>query len=205
MPDCPMMMRRSLALLLALAALAGVLGQFALNGSKPELMAWGPRAWDLLRYFTILTNGLVAALMLAETAGRRPGGNWLTTAALNIAMVGLIYQTLLAPEVPFQGWNWLTDFLMHAAVPVGMVLWWVAFGPRQLRLAQVPLWLIWPFGYCLYALMRGAVEGRYPYFFLDVARFGAGQIALNILGLVALFGVFGLLFLALSRGLRRSG
>lgn len=194
--------RRTFSLLIALAALAGVLGQFALNGRTPGLEPWGPRAWDLMRYFTILTNAMVAALLLAEATGRRASVQWLTTAALNIAMVGIIYQTLLAPEVPLKGWNWLTDFLMHAAVPSGMVLWWLAYGPRRLRLAQVPLWLIWPFVYCLYALARGAVEGRYPYFFLDIGRFGTAQIALNITGLVGVFAIAGLIFWALSQRLR---
>ena len=193
--------RRLLSLIVALAALCGVLGQFALNGAKPDLQAWGPRAWDLLRYFTILTNLMVAWLMLRETMGRRQGSAILTTAALNIAMVGIIYQTLLAPETPLQGWNWVTDFLMHAAVPVAMVAWWAVFAPRRLSLAQLPLWLIWPVVYCIYALLRGAWEHRYPYFFLDIDRFGAGQITLNIIGLVGVFAGFGLLFWGLSRWL----
>lgn len=200
-----MRLRRAFALCIALAALGGVLGQFALNGSKPGLEPWGARAWDLMRYFTIWTNLLVALLMLAEAAGRRVSGNWHMTAALNISMVGIIYQTLLAPEVPLQGWNWLTDFLLHAAVPVAVVLWWAGFGARGLRLRRLPLWLIWPVVYCVYALIRGAVEGRYPYFFLDIARFGPGQIALNIAGLVAVFALAGLVFWAASRGLRRLG
>lgn len=196
-----MTLRRYLSLILALAALGGVFGQFALNASKPGLEDWGPRAWDLLRYFTIWTNLLVAGLMLAEASGRRVRIGWLGTATLNIAMVGLVYQVLLAPEVPLQGAAWVTDFLMHAFVPMAMVLWWVAFAPRPVRLARLPVWLIWPVIYCVVALVRGAFEGRYPYFFLDITKFGAAQIAINIAGLVMVFAVFGVLLWGLARAL----
>lgn len=193
--------RRLTALIIALAALGGVLGQFVLNGSKPDLAPWGARAWDLARYFTILTNLMVAGLMGAEAMGRRVTPGWLGTATLNIAMVGLVYQLLLRPEVPLTGWNWVTDFLMHAFVPLAMVLWWGGFGPRRLPLKALPIWLIWPVIYCLYALIRGGIEGRYPYFFLDIGRFGGVQIAINIVGLVVVFAAFGLILWVLARKL----
>lgn len=194
-----MTLRRVLSLSLALAALGGVLGQFALNGDKPGLEPWLPRAWDLLRYFTIWTNLLVAVLMLAEASGRPVRLGWLGTATLNIAMVGLVYQVLLAPEVPLQGASWLTDFLMHAFVPVVMVLWWLAYAPRSVRLVDMPFWLIWPVLYCIAALLRGVAESRYPYFFLDIAKFGPGQIAINISGLVTVFALFGVILWAAAR------
>ena len=198
-----MTLRRILSLSLALAAMAGVFGQFALNGDKPGLEPWLPRAWDLLRYFTIWTNLLVAVLMLAEASGRRVGLGWLGTAALNIAMVGLVYQILLAPEVPLQRASWLTDFLMHAFVPVAMVLWWLAYAPRSVQLADIPYWLIWPVFYCIVAMLRGLAENRYPYFFLDVAKFGAGQVTLNIAGLVIVFALFGTLLWGAARIVER--
>jgi hypothetical protein len=197
--------RRTLALFIALAAIASLVGQFYLNGAKPGLEPWGARAWDLARYFTILTNGLVAYAMLKEAAGRHVHPDLHLTAAINITMVCLIYQTLLAPEVPFQGLNWWTDFGFHLGVPVATLLWWLAFGPRAQPIRRLPYWLIWPVSYCLYAMTRGLMTGSYPYFFLDIPRFGAGQIALNIVGLVLVFALAGVVIWGMGRVARKLG
>lgn len=58
--------------------------------------------------------------------------------------------------------------------------------------------------YCLYALVRGAFEGRYPYFFLDIGQFGALRVAVNIAGLVAVFALTGLAIWTTARLLPRS-
>jgi hypothetical protein len=197
--------RRSLALIIALAAIASLMGQFYLNGAKPGLEPWGARAWDLARYFTILTNGLVAFVMVQEAMGWHANRDLHLTAVINITMVCLIYQTLLAPEVPFQGLNWWTDFGFHLGVPVAAFLWWLSFGPREEPLRRLPYWLIWPVVYCIYALIRGAFTGSYPYFFLDIPRFGAGQITLNIVGLVLVFAVAGAVIWGMGRMARKLG
>ncbi len=183
--------------------MASVLGQFYLNGSKPGLEPWGARAWDLARYFTILTNGLVAYALMREAAARPVHPDLHLAATINITMVCLIYQALLAPETPFQGLNWWTDFGFHLGVPVATLLWWLAFGPRDQPINRLPYWLIWPVAYCLYAMIRGLMTGSYPYFFLDIPRFGLGQIGLNIVGPVLTFAVAGVVIWALGRLTRR--
>lgn len=199
-----MTLRRSFALVLCLIALAALFGQFLLNGAKPGLEPWGIRVWDLLRYFTILTCLLIAILMASEASGRRVGGNWHATALLNILMVGVIFQILLAPPEPLKGIDWWPDFAFHAAIPVLTAIWWATWAPKPLALRSLPLWLLWPVGYCAYALIRGAIGGQYPYFFLDLAQFGAAQVALNIVGLVGVFSVTGTLIWLVARFLRPS-
>jgi hypothetical protein len=194
-------MARTLALILGAVALAAVVAEFVRLGGRPGLADWGARAWEMARFFTILTNVLVAGAMLAQGLGRRVPADLVMTAVLNILMVGAVYQVLLRPEMPFQGLRFWTDLALHALVPAGAVLWWLGFGPRGLAAARVPRWLIWPAAYCGYALWRGLAEGRYPYFFVDVGRFGWAQVGLNIAGLVAVFGVVGWAMAALSRRL----
>ncbi len=193
--------RHLAALILVLAVLASLGGQFALNGAKPGLEPWGIRAWDLLRYFTILTCGLVGVLMTREALGHRVAANWHASATLSIIMVGVIFQLVLAPPEPLSGIDWWPDFGFHAAIPVLTTLWWGLWAPKPLVLKALPIWLLWPFGYCFYGLIRGAIGGQYPYFFLDVAEFGPAQVALNIVGLVAVFAATGCLLWALSRAL----
>jgi hypothetical protein len=197
-----MKIRRLSALALVLIVLAALLGQFALNGLKPELENWGIRLWDLLRYFTILTCGLVGTLMAFEAMGRPVGQNRHATATLSIIMVGVIYQLLLAPPEPLTGIDWWPDFGFHVAIPVLTAVWWIVWAPKDLVLKSLPIWLVWPTGYCLYALIRGAITGQYPYFFFDIGQFGAIQVAINIVGLVTVFAFTGLLLWAASRALR---
>lgn len=194
-------MKRATAGVIGFAALAAIVVQFALNGARPGLEPWGARVWDLMRYFTILTNGLVAGVLLRQAAGRAAGPVWQGTAALNIAMVGAVYQALLRPAVPATGAAWWTDLVFHAAVPLAMPVWWLLWGDRPAGWSGVLAWLPWPIAYCACALVRGGLEGDYPYFFLDVGRFGAARIALNIAGLAAVFALAGLALLAAARGL----
>ncbi|MCB1408600.1 MAG: Pr6Pr family membrane protein, partial [Rhodobacteraceae bacterium] len=92
----------------------------------------------------------------------------------------------------------------HTLVPVGTALWWMIWGGKALRWGQLPYWLLWPLGYCVYALIRGGFEGDYPYFFLDVGRFGAARIAMNIAGLVVVFALMGVLIVLVARLMRRA-
>jgi hypothetical protein len=199
-----MTLRRLSALGLLMIVVLTIALQFALNGAKPGLEPWGARAWDLMRYFTILTCTLVALVMLAESLGRKVGRNLHATMVNSIVMVGVIYQVLLAPEEPLTGIDWWPDFGFHIAIPVLTALWWGIWGPKPLALGALPLWLLWPFSYCGYILLRGAVEGRYPYFFIDVAQFGAVQVAINIAGLVLVFALSGLGLWVVARLLPRS-
>lgn len=188
---------------IACAAFAGVFGQFLLNGAKPGMEAWLPRAWELLRYFTVLTNLIVAGVMFSQITKRPAGANWLTLASLNIAMVGLIYRTVLAPAEPLQGWAWHTDFLMHGFAPVAMVIWWLRYCPHPIRISNLPLWLALPGLYVPYAVIRGMFDGRYPYFFLDLGALGPARLGVNIAGLTCGFALAGFAFWQVSQILAR--
>jgi hypothetical protein len=47
------------------------------------------------------------------------------------------------------------------------------------RGAPPHFWSLYPLGYLLYALVRGAAEGRYPYPFIKVVEIGWPQTLLN--------------------------
>lgn len=198
-------MSRNLAALVALAALCGLVLQFLVSGATEGLADPLLRLWALGRFFTILTNALVFVSFALFASGRNPGDSWMAGVVLSIGMVGLVFHLLLAPEVPLTGLTFWADLWLHTLTPLIAVLWWLGWGGRALTLADVPRWLIWPAGYCLYALLRGQIDGIYPYFFLDVGRFGAARIALNILGLCLGFALAGLVLLGIARALARGG
>ncbi len=195
---------RILAAAIALLALIGVGWQFQLNGTIAMPEPWLQRAWGMLRYYTIIMNILVILGMGRIALGGRSSPNQITTITLSIIMVGIIYRLLLAPAEPKAAPDWYPDFLMHVAVPVLVPLWWLAFCDKALRLPALPLWLIPPALYCLYALIRGWVTGSYPYFFFDIGQFGLAQVLLNCAGLVLVFGLCGLVLWGVARLMRRS-
>ncbi|MBV7407897.1 Pr6Pr family membrane protein [Maritimibacter sp. DP1N21-5] len=189
---------RLLATVIALAAWAGLVAQFILaREDYPTALA---ALWRLARFFTILTNLMVAVSFTGMAiTGRRPAPGWLAALALWIAIVGVIYHLLLA-DYGKTGLDLVADHLVHTAVPLLTVGWWFAYA-LHLRLPRrlAAYWLGWPLGYLVYALIRGAADGIYPYFFLDVARFGAGQIAVNVAALAFGFWLAGLGMIGVAR------
>lgn len=195
---------RLIAGLIALVALAAVGGQLVLNEAKPHHAGYVAAAWSMAQYFTILTNLLVAYVFGGVALNREQSSGVLAGTLLSIVMVGVVFHVLLAPEIPHQGGEFWTDLGFHLITPIATAVWWLGFARKDIRLGQVPFWLLWPLGYCVYALVRGTLTGSYPYFFFDVDRFGATFVAAYILALVAAFGVAGLGIWLVARLMHRS-
>ena len=99
-----------------------------------------------------------------------------------------VYHGLLAGLRHLDGRAWLFDQLLHTAVPIAYPLWWLAYRTRgQLAWAMLPSALAVPTAYCFWAMARGAITGKYAYFFIDIGKYGFPQVMLNIAGLVLLF------------------
>ncbi len=188
------------------AGLIGALGALALgaqvwmNLTRDGLGA-GVTLWGLAAYFTILTNALMAASMLAiAVTGRRLCFGWMSMLTMSMIVVGLVYHALLAHLYHFTGLNWWTDQAFHTILPALMLWFWLMESTRHPpREGQPLLWLIWPAGYAVYALARGLATGWYPYPFLDVGALGAGAVAINLAGLVAGFAALGFLLRAIGQ------
>ncbi|WP_298496593.1 Pr6Pr family membrane protein [uncultured Maritimibacter sp.] len=189
---------RLFVIIIALAAWAGLVAQFFLT--LEDYPTVGATLWRLARYFTILTNLMVAVSYTVMAAtGRRLASGWLAGLTLWITIVAVIYHALLA-NYDKTGLDLVADHLVHTVVPALVVIWWIAFAPHnRLGWKVAAIWLVWPLGYLGYVLVRGAFDGIYPYFFLDVGRFGASQVALNVVGLGLAFWLAGLGMIALAR------
>ncbi|MET0208967.1 MAG: Pr6Pr family membrane protein, partial [Burkholderiaceae bacterium] len=158
-------------------------------------------------YFTVLTNLFVAlAFTSAARGGERPALGRpavLGCATASIAMVGLVYHLVLRELWAPQGAQWLADMLLHYAVPIAVVAHWLACSralalPWSLALA----WCAWPLGYLVYALLRGAVLGSYPYPFIDVTALGYAKTFVNSAGLLLAFVAVALAVIAVTRSRR---
>lgn len=152
--------------------------------------------WIYVGFYTILTNILAALVLMAGALGlrgavtrflNRPG--IATMCAMSIVVVGVIYNVLLRQLWNPQGWQLFADATLHDVMPITFLLyWWFAVPKATLHWRQVPSWQAYPVAYFGYAIARGAVDGWYPYPFLDVAHEGYLQVVGNAL-LVLLFFV----------------
>ncbi len=197
-----MSLARPAAALVAATALGALGWQYLILGGRPGMAEPLVRLWDMARYYTLLTNALTGITFALIALHWPPREGWLGGIVLAVGMVGGIYHTLLVPGATAQGAEYWTDLAFHTLVPLGALVWWLVWGKQALRFGQVPGWLIWPVGYGAYALLRGAIEGQSPYFFLDINRFGAARVGLYLLLLGLGFTLAGLALVALSRILR---
>ena len=155
--------------------------------------------WIYLDFFTILTNLLAAVSLTVAARGPRGAfGRWLMRAeslaatATSILIVGLVYNLVLRGIWQPTGWQRVVDELLHVGMPLlYLACWWLATPRMPLRPWPLLAWLLYPLGYLLYALARGALDGRYPYPFLDVTALGQARVLLNSLGVAAAFVLVG--------------
>lgn len=158
-------------------------------------------------FFTLLTN-LIVALVLTfsllapnSSLGRFLSSPVATTGtALYIAMVAVVYSTLLRHVWDPEGLDKLADILLHDVVPVMYVIFWIFFVPKsRLRWKNALSWAIYPLIYLAWILIRGAISGRYPYPFVDVSRLGYAPVLRNSGVLLSLFLVISLALIAVAR------
>lgn len=199
--DLPILARLA-ALTIALIAWVGLATQ--LQASVALTGALGEAIWVMLRYFTVLTNLLVAITFTSLALGRCVTPFALGGATLAILLVGIVFAVLLNGLVELSGGARLADFLLHRVTPLLVPLYWLAFAPKGgLRRHDPLLWALYPLAYFLYALARGAVEGRYAYPFMDVGRLGWPQTGLNALVMAAGFLLAGLALYWLDKRMAR--
>jgi hypothetical protein len=63
--------------------------------------------------------------------------------------------------------------------------------------------VIFPVVYGVFALAKGSITGKYAYFFIDVGKYGLGQVLINIAALGLLYALLMALVIALDRWVHR--
>ncbi|WP_430391727.1 Pr6Pr family membrane protein [Dyella sp. 20L07] len=163
--------------------------------------------WLYLGFYTILTNVLVTKVLCSVAIGPRnailrfylrPGVQ--TAIAMSITIVSLVYNIMLRPLWHPSGLLLVADVIVHDLMPpLYLLYWWLAVPKAGLRWSQILVWQSYPAGYFAYVLLRGAMNGWYPYPFLDVTTLGYAQVLLDAIGVLVAFIVVGLALVALGK------
>lgn len=174
-------------------------------------LGMGYDVWNFFSYFTNLSN-IFAALVLLISGYRvlirkRPSeidDATRGTATIAMAVVGLVFGALLAGEDLGSLLPWV-NFVVHYLIPVVMVVDWLFQPPRAtLTTRHIWYWLLYPIGYLVYSLVRGALVNWYPYWFIDPTRAGGwGGVVVFALAISVGFLVVSLAMLWLGNKLKR--
>ncbi len=195
---------RALAAVIGWTALVVQYGQVMVSGEHANLLA---ASIYYFGYFTILTNILVAFALSAPLLSQRTKLHQFFTKpavraaiALYIMVVAVVYHTLLRHLWEPQGLQLATDIAFHSVMPALYLIDWVFFAPkRPMQYKHIPYWVIFPFLYGVFTILRGAVSGVYPYPFLNVTELGIGGVLINMAGFMALYALGGAAFIVLGR------
>ncbi len=205
------MTRRSAATVVAVTCWTGLALQAVTSVLRSQIAGTSVLHgfWLLVGYFTITTNVIVAVLFTI-VARSRPGRwtEWtnrpgvLSATTIHILFVGVAYSVLLRSTYHPKGLSIVADELVHDVVPLLVLLFWWRFVPKgTLAFPQLVTWLGYPALYLVYSLGRGAAEGWYPYFFLDVTKLGYPVVA-QVSGMItAALAVMSAILIAVDRRL----
>lgn len=162
-------------------------------------------------FFTILTN--IGAVFVHTALLSSTGYAWFPAfagprvragVAVAIALVFVIYATVLAQLWQPQGLFLVCDVLLHYLTPVLFVLWWLVAGADgTTRWRDISWWMVYPIAYLVYVLVRAPIAGEVPYPFLDVAKNGATSVAISALAVTGLFLVLCIIAVLADRGVSR--
>ena len=184
------------------------------NPDRPDLST-PIRLWNVVSYFTIWSNILVAVVaFLVWRDPLRTGrvfGVFRHASLAMITVTGMVYATVLAPLWDPTGWQRIADETLHYTVPIVAVVTYLVAGPRP-RFSARTLWasLLIPVSYVVYTLIRspfieytkdGETRHWYPYHFIDVDDLGYGRVAINTVGVFVLLLAVASVFLTLDRRL----
>ncbi|MBP9925774.1 MAG: Pr6Pr family membrane protein [Cyclobacteriaceae bacterium] len=169
---------------------------------------------EIVRFFsfmTIWTNILVTLCFGSLLFSKSTQSSFFTRPATlaatttYILIVGVVYHLLLANIWNPTGLQYLADILLHTAVPVLFIIFWIFYAEKiKLSYHYAILWLSYPATYFIYSLMRGSITDQYPYPFVEVPALGYPTVLLNSLGILVAYALFGVLTIFVSRTMAKN-
>ena len=199
-----MTLRRSIYLITAITAWAALLLQLGLIIGKmtSEGATVLAAIWRFFGFFTILSNIAVALVATALVFRNVNAVTRLSTVSA-IAFVGIVYSVALRATWQPEGWQVVVDHMLHDATPVLFLAAWLCSEHGKLHWRDAAWAIVAPVAYCIYALIRGAGDGWYAYWFLDPTQLDGVRMVVSIAALSVSFTILALVFIAIDKKLAR--
>jgi hypothetical protein len=78
------------------------------------------------------------------------------------------------------------DELLHTIIPSYVLLYWFLYVKRSsFNIRCLTTWLLYPFLYFVFIVLRGHFSGFYPYPFINVQELGYSKVFINFMVLSA--------------------
>ena len=179
--------------------------------------------WDFYVHFTNLSNYLCAIIMFLELrdTAKRSGDSFVTTfplvkfiVLLGILLTFIIYNFVLAPRRDIQDSFVVASVTLHIILPLMYTFDYVLFYEHgKVKWYYPILSTIFPLLYAAFIYIHAAIyrfdssiyyPGRkdpfiYPYFFLDLDKYGVVGVAKYIVIILIVFVVFGYLIVLIDK------
>jgi len=189
-------------------AVLGVVMQLLLSRRPSE-------AFAQFNYYTLQTNLIVSIVAFLNIVSDWKGwkshkvGEVLRIlnggSVLWITVTMTIYHLFLSGYYRPEGIALIANTLLHYVTPVAAIIHWAIFEERSSYRSFYPLlWVLYPFGYAAVSVVRGELNGFYPYWFLNPSsEYPAGigsytNLFVFILSVGAIFVVIGYLMVLLN-------
>ncbi len=168
-------------------------------------------AFDASRFFAFFTiqSNLIGVAAFAWLIARRgmPSDrrtDLLRGASVVYLTVTFVVVIVLLGNVDVQLQLPWVDFVLHKLFPIVMIADWLMDPPAtRLALRDASIWLVYPLAWTALTLIRGAIDGWYPYPFLDPADGGYDRVLVVALGIAAGFLVVAALTIATGNARNR--
>lgn len=124
----------------------------------------------------------------------------LTAITMYITIVGIVYNLILRFLWMPTGMQRITDEILHLVIPFLVLIYWFRFvSKKSLEYKNVFPWLLFPFLYLVYTLVRGYFFNFYPYPFLEANIIGYTSVFVNSFYMLIAFFSVGFLLIFSSK------
>ncbi|HWU79232.1 MAG TPA: Pr6Pr family membrane protein [Caulobacter sp.] len=198
-------------LIAAIACLGPVL-QYGLMVHDETLVSAAVKSVEFFSYFTVLSNMLAAAALVAPLVApstTRPFGRFAVWAeqsgpraaiATYLTITAVVYHLLLAGLWKLEGLRLVSNAILHTVTPAAFLIDLALRGGRgEARWIAAAKAMAFPALFGLWTLVHGALSGFYPYPFMNVGKRGYPAVVLTMVEMSLAFAAVALVFVALSR------